>query len=1041
MASKNLGDLVSRVLEGTNRNYNGVIFQKHRPPLDSEWNLAQDISLLKIAETLRKTTPSGFLQIEPMSGAPEDRNLLSAAWKNALKFKSPSAIVNGWIIPIGAGTNQFQENAQENIWKQLSDDEEECVVIGTQAPLSAHREDLLFLEVWQQLVTTSDNIPKYGNDQTALDFLENDLIDGDIEIETSKRVQIRYRLRWVEGVDFDSYRNGLGFPGAYAQGGLDQLTTEYYFTQHPKDPGLFWAGNGDSSQEDLNTVDGYTYAIPVARIHRKNRTAYSLTNQNGSAISLTSGNLSDRPDKKFYDEISLKDIEDLRHQISLDGFDYNRLLEENLESLWTRELKGVSRSPLDENVVGDKMIQVDGISTISRSGVDDLGRDPDSVKRAFSEAKEFQKVSFTIFNPQTNGGKVWFTSFGNQENSWEYEIFDENKYYLRPVSDNYEPLILEYDTATKTRNVIGGGTWENLGEYRTADFLTGLKNKATFTPADISQIQNKNIVIVFDFIVREGGGLSEDIGGFNYKIDRMLDARNEKDDRPVEFNLYTSISKDTELENPRTVGSEQDSAVTRSISRFEEATNPSNTFDEIYKGAAIEVKYHVLSTGSASDVVPNEVYGREVLGIYKVFNITASLHITPNIEKTVSGFEVDGLTVDTNDLIEYTLLLGTYTVDYVPHTRGLRNIAKTYIFSNSINVGDTEGVINVKQVISSCDAVIANCGFFNGSLNRFVAYINNEMIFLDDIEGLGTPVIKYTLSDPALVSGQIDIHMLGYYSPNTADQMYFQYEYTSYKGFIQNLLGQNDVQRVKVLKLDENVTTITAGTGTEDQKVPINLKDMAGTLPINKVIKEYNLFGSDIETPLSGGISSFRRVPGRGLSYKGESTLLKEGMVLDLALGDEDTQMFRGGIVQNPKISERGFDLNVPDVRDDLGNLNTNPDTGNPYDLVFETDMTLFNHVTQWSAIVEGLDELKGELLLMVITTISTVYNADECLECEYLSLKGLYEDEAFGKGVETILDNDILDIDITQELGIKVIGSVDLFPLKNKPLIIPTSN
>jgi len=898
------------------------------------------------------------------------------------------------------------------VWHQLSNDEEEVVIIGTSPPQAAQRDDLVFMEVWLELVDSSDVLHKFGFDQSALDALDNEIMDPDLNIETSKRVQVQYRFRWVEGVDFGSYRNGLGYPGAYARGGLISENTDYFFTAHPEDPGLFRAGNGDSdSQTDLNTVDGYVYAIPVARVHRRNKETYSLSNQNGSNVSMLSGTDSDRPDKLFYDEIASKDVEDLRHKISLNGFDYNQLLEENLNLIWTRALPSeLKRSPIDEDVVGNKMIQVDGISIFTRTGVDDNGRDPDGVKRAFSEAQEFQKISFSISNPSINDGKLWFTPIGHQDDSWEYELFDENKYYLRPISGDYEPLILEYNTALNTYSVISGGTWTNLGEHRTFSFLTGDKNKATFTPADLSQIQNKNIVIMFDFVVREGGGLSDTIGGFNYKIDAMLDGQNEKDGKIVEYNLYTENSKVTELDSPRVIGSLTDSALTRSIARFEDATNPSNTFDEIYRGATVEIKYHVLSTGSSSQTIPLTAYGRDVIGIYSVFNTTTSVTIIPDVEKTASGFEVTGLAVDTDDILEFTLLCGTYTVDYVPHTRGIRNVAKTYTFSDAINVGDTEGILNVKNVISSCDAVIANAGFFNGVENKFVAYVNNEMIFLDNIEGLGTPILKYTLADPSTVSGQIDFQMLGYYSPSTSDKMYFQYEYTPYSGILNTLLTEGDTQQVKILKMDSNITTSTAGTGSEDQKVPTNMKDMIGTLPINKEIREYNFFGTDIESPLSGAESSFKRVPGRGLSLADESGYLHEGQILDLKIGDEDQEMLRGVIIESPKVSERGYDLTTP-----------------------------LNHVTQWSALVEGLGDMKGELFTMIVTTASTVYNLDEGPEYEYLETKGLYIDEALGKGSETILDNNVSEIELTTKLGTKIIGAVDLYPLKNRPLIIPS--
>ncbi|MCH8177101.1 MAG: hypothetical protein IIC09_02670, partial [Proteobacteria bacterium] len=115
---------------------------------------------------------------------------------------------------------------------------------------------------------------------------------------------------------------------------------------------------------------------------------------------------------------------------------------------------------------------------------------------------------------------------------------------------------------------------------------------------------------------------------------------------------------------------------------------------------------------------------------------------------------------------------------------------------------------------------------------------------------------------------------------------------------------------------------------------------------------------------------------------------------------------FRGLNISNPTISERGFDLNAPEIRNSDGDIQTNPNTGNPYDIIFGTDMSVYNHLTQWTAIVESLDSFKGELFLLVITTVSTVYNKIEGLEYTYLGEKDLYEDDDLGRGKETILNS-----------------------------------
>ena len=609
--AKNLGPNVSRVLEQENRNFTDVVFQQKRPPLDSEWNLVQEINNLKHSESFKRVTPSGFLELQDIQTAPENREELTSSWIDTIIINNPVAIVNGWCINVGGGTNQFQPNAQNNIWEELSNNEDEIAIIGESAPQVGYREDLVFLEVWQKLIETDDAVPCFGFTQSALANNDNDLIDPDVTIETSKRIQIQYRIRWIKGVDFISYRNGLGHPACYVKGALGEENTNYSYTASPTDPGLWIAGDGSyDSQQDLETVDGFAYAIPIARVHRRNKIEYSLLNQNGANKSLLSGEISERPDGLYYDEISSGDIEDLRHKISLKGFDYNQLMEENVYNIWNRTLESeLKYSPLDENLSGKVLIQVDGISNTDRDGIDDEGRNPDTVKRVFSEAEDTQIHSYYINNPDISGGKVWFCP-KSYSSGCEYELWDEDIFYISDV----EPVVKVYDTTLNIISTISGGTWTGLGEKNTWNYLTGNRNKITYTPTDVSLLANKKVVFEFVFVAREGGGLTGSKGGFTFNIKEMLIGYNDKDGSPLDFNLYTDTDRDVSLEpyyssqsattkGPRIVGSFTDTAVARSISRFSEATNPANTYKEVHKAGTLELTYYVLSSGDTEDFI------------------------------------------------------------------------------------------------------------------------------------------------------------------------------------------------------------------------------------------------------------------------------------------------------------------------------------------------------------------------------------------------------------------------------------------------------
>lgn len=1058
--AKNLGSIVSRVLDTQNRSFNGVVFQQKRPPLDSEMNLSQDISLNQINELTKTLTPSGFLKLGPIRGG--ELGQLNSFWPNVVILNNPLALVNGWLIKIGSGTNSYPTGASQDVWNLLSGNPEEIALIGPpeSSPAEGSYENFIFLEVWQKLLTASDTVYLNGFTQSSLTPVPNDLIDSRIEIETTKRIQVQYRFRWIPTCDFISYRNGLGFPGCFAQGASSAPNSSYTFRQHPSDVGLYIAGDGSlNSQNDLGTVDGFVYAIPVARIHRRNRRAYSITNLNGSSVSMLSGIPSDRPDGLYYDQIAENDIESLRHRISLQGFDTNHLLEENIELLWKRNLPSeLKTSTLDANLSGNSLIYVDGISASSAAGVDTRGRIPDGSRRAFIDSRVIQKITWTESSPTLNNGKLWFTPFGYQDQSYEYQLWNEKNFYVSQIT----PTVIVYDNSTNTRSVIPGGTWQGLGEFRTRSYIDGTLypnyNKISYTPSNPASIIGKNVAIVFSLISREGGGLdTTNLGSFTNSVDYIYSGHNNLDGKTVECNDYSVPTSSVTLDNPRLSGSFTDFAIKRSIQQFELASQVGSPLRDSYFGAPVKLSYYKVSSGNTTDTIPSSLYGRTVFGISSVLNKTSESYLTPSITKMATGFQISGLVVNTNDVLEYVLLVGDYCVDYIPQSKGISNFAKNFTFSTTISVGQQSGVINIKRINPNFDAVLANAGFYDGINHYYVAYVNNTLIRLASLEGLGTPVIKFNLTAPSAESGSLTLTFLGYYNPAPTDQFYFQYSYVPYKGIINTRLGTTETQDLKILKMDDKLAITSVGTGRVSQSVPKSLNKLTQMLPINNRVLEYNLFGGDLPTPITGGVSSLRRIPIRSLTSVGEEDYLKEGQIVSLAKGQNDLAMARGVIISSPKIIERGINLSpeapvLPGATGSVSSPNYDPRLDNtsplyqpvldPRNAAFDPfyDPALkYNHLTQWAAIVEGLGKLKGELFLMIITTTSTVYNNSEGRIYQYLQEKNLYSDNSLGKASQTLINNNLGSSDLSVNMGAKIYGAVDIFPLLGRPLINPT--
>jgi len=242
------------------------------------------------------------------------------------------ANVAGWNVPVrGTQAEDFQGGTLNNLGNKIS---------LSAAPSTGSRTDLVYLEVWLALVTGNSDSPPikppsvsrldtagrvfqksqvwpFGNILYGGTTLDDDIVDPDVSLETTKRVQLQYAIRTFEGVDLDTYPRGLGDPNIAGIGPQEMVTVVYGTPfrnagEESGDHGL-WI----SETPDL-TVDGKVYAIPICAIHRRNSGGFRANddpspNPNGSSPS-DSEDLGLRPDGFASDRIVPSDIIDLRHK-------------------------------------------------------------------------------------------------------------------------------------------------------------------------------------------------------------------------------------------------------------------------------------------------------------------------------------------------------------------------------------------------------------------------------------------------------------------------------------------------------------------------------------------------------------------------------------------------------------------------------------------------------------------------------------------------------------------------------------------------------
>ena len=256
---------MSRLLSPKSRSFSMVAWQQAKPILDSELNLMQQIQNQIHADYLRTMLTSGIISLDLATNVTDKLN--------ALRISNAVAHVNGWLV------NLYGANRTDN----ASD------IVFPAAPYSGTREDLAFAEVWFEEVAPTgspedDDESVYRHGGVDSGTVANDLQDSVAGDETSRRIQLRWRIRTISDVNFTDYPYGINNADRVKAHGGSNSDTNHTYTAVSGQDGLFVAGDGSTSScTALKCVDGYVYALPLFHVHRRNQTAYSSTDNPSGA--------------------------------------------------------------------------------------------------------------------------------------------------------------------------------------------------------------------------------------------------------------------------------------------------------------------------------------------------------------------------------------------------------------------------------------------------------------------------------------------------------------------------------------------------------------------------------------------------------------------------------------------------------------------------------------------------------------------------------------------------------------------------------------
>lgn len=757
--SDNLGPNQSRVLDTENRSWEEVVYQWRKPPLSSEHNLSGKVPSDAARHIKRYLSPSGWAiggnlkndisENDCMVGDVLTSSSLAAntikliALNKGVETERLIAFVNGYRLLI-QGTN--------------STNDENNIITLNDPPSMGTRVDFVFLEVWRKLIEPEDTVYKHGNYLYGGTNPDNDLIDSAVGIETSLRVQVQYRIRVVDNIDIETYPSGFDPNTVFVQGPLDDPVTtcsHAYFSEVNGNVGLWRAGAGDSvAQEELQTVDGYTYAIPMFAISRRNSHSYEPDNySNGAGHSLSdylNGLASDRPDNLYNDWIVSNDILDMRHIVS-SQYNMKELCETNLRKLMAGNLRNkMEKSTLGEDHYGKVLPHADAISgsTIDITWAEEIGIS-DGIRRYFGNAESDQPDTIyirTVNDKTPNPGNNWAVD----------DTFD----IALPGTYPSGTTISINEAFTHDDLLTGGGT-----DYDST-VLSG-------TTAQITIKSTANISPKKDILVDCSLSFPSGANGLSYYPDKFLEFQNKDSTLSI-----ASEDQDIRVRDSSAV-------MTTDGIKYNMLHNAGGNISEQYDFGH-QMIYHALGRGSQTIDINRTINGYSILGIAAAKVDSTYRDIAVN--RTLSKYNINlSDYVGLNDDIELTLYTDKKFFEVNKQGRAIKDC---FEMRELTPIEPADGARTSFTLDATDQAILAIGSYINDNGYGF-SYVSNDMITLQtNNKNLPTDstksrvTIDFADADKPSVGDDIKIPVLLRSAVDSSEGFAFFYQRTPYQGIL-----------------------------------------------------------------------------------------------------------------------------------------------------------------------------------------------------------------------------------------------------------------
>lgn len=520
------------------------------------------------------------------------------------------------------------------------------------------------------LKSTGRIFPEGNIESESLEFLTDNIINPQVGVETTKRVQIQYRIRVVDGVDPFNYPDaGLGSSYIYSMG--PNLTASSAGSYTYENMGTENGDYGLWRSRCRNTVDGYTWAVPMFFVTRRNSSPFDVdSNINGS----TYANLGAiRPDLQIYKEIRSRDVVDIRKKININS--YSHLQERGLDSLLSNNLyTNISNRDERGDQYGTLITSVD-----TYTGTTEIGN---LLNGDITSAASLQEVTKDIpADPEPTQAELTFgpiekALFHNDPAFYKavaVKTVDGTETILEDINGTYEGFGTNTVSFVKDVNYTPTGGTDDVTYRLTATYLdysnVGL-NRVPKEPLGISYVPDD---------------VSEQIFYRGINKNTVSETIEELTERVSGYKDYTVIhsaidtQNDDELEVYQDAGelSETDSDYIRSINKFR---------SQQFRGSLVEYHYYTrVSEATKILRVPKNINEYSVYAVKRIQNINGSEYrvattyasyetLRDREEVAGSGTEVDDILIYLDDayvipsgsIVEVTLEVVTFDSDVDP---------------------------------------------------------------------------------------------------------------------------------------------------------------------------------------------------------------------------------------------------------------------------------------------------------------------------------------------------------------------------------------